>query len=276
MNNKAFYEEHGYLILEDFATQDEVKQLKSRMEELVEENDIFEHKSVFSSSSQEHTGDEYFMLSADRISYFLEKNYDEKKAKIDCLNKVGHALHDLDPVFQKFSYQDKMYNLMREMGMDDPRLISSMYIFKPPRIGGEVLYHQDSTFLHTQPDTTMALWLALDDATDENGCLYILPGQHRIPLNEQYVKHSDGTTEFIQHNDLKWPEDIAIPVEVKAGTLVLMHGHLPHASEQNRSKKQRHALALHAYDGKTDYVKENWLQKTDGKGFRKFPQHKVA
>lgn len=47
-----------------------------------------------------------------------------------------------------------------------------------PNIGGEVVPHQDSTFLYTTPDTTIGVWIALEDSTVDNGCLWTLPGEH--------------------------------------------------------------------------------------------------
>ena len=65
------------------------------------------------------------------------------------------------------------------IGFAEPLLLQSMYIFKQPRIGGEVSCHQDSTFLHTEPLSCVGFWLALEDATEKNGCMWAEPGGHR-------------------------------------------------------------------------------------------------
>ena len=88
--------------------------------------------------------------------------------KIDCLNKMGHALHDLDPVFDTFSRTPELAEVGPSASVSsDPGVIQSMYIFKPPRIGGEVTCHQDSTFIYTEPDSCIGFWFALEDATLE-------------------------------------------------------------------------------------------------------------
>ena len=69
-----------------------------------------------------------------------------------------------------------------DIGFAQPLLLQSMYIFKQPRIGGEVICHQDSTFLHTEPLSCVGFWLALEDATESNGCMWAEPGGHRRPL----------------------------------------------------------------------------------------------
>ena len=91
------------------------------------------------------------------------------------VNKIGHALHTLEPVFQKFSLSAKFGELARAVGLQDPRVCQSMYLFKQPRIGGSVDAHQDATFLRTEPDSVIGLWFALERATIENCLLYTSP-----------------------------------------------------------------------------------------------------
>jgi Phytanoyl-CoA dioxygenase (PhyH) len=70
-----------------------------------------------------------------------------KQPKEQSINKVGHALHDLDPVFSEFSRATNIKELTRGLLIEEPLLLQSMYIFKQPNIGREVKCHQDSTFL---------------------------------------------------------------------------------------------------------------------------------
>ena len=72
------------------------------------------------------------------------------------LNKIGHALHDLDPVFDRISRQPRLAALARALGLAQPLLLQSMYLFKQPQIGGEVGWHQDATYLHTRPSRSPA------------------------------------------------------------------------------------------------------------------------
>ena len=65
-----------------------------------------------------------------------------------------------------------------------------MYIFKQPHIGGEVTCHQDSTFLYTKPESAVGFWVALEDATIENGCLWVSRGvRHKGPLRKLFYKN---------------------------------------------------------------------------------------
>ena len=90
-----------------------------------------------------------------------------------CINKLGHAMHDLHPVFDKFSRDPRLEEISRDIGVKEPEIWQSMYIFKQPRIGDQVDWHQDASYFATRPNTVKAFWFAIDDATQENGCLWV-------------------------------------------------------------------------------------------------------
>jgi phytanoyl-CoA dioxygenase PhyH len=115
-----------------------------------------------------------------------------KYEKEKSINKIGHALHDLDPVFERFSRSQKIKDVATAIGIKNPLLLQSMYIFKQPDIGGEVTCHQDSTSLYTDPIDIVGLWFALEDATIENGCLWAIPGGHRSGLKSRWVRSTEG------------------------------------------------------------------------------------
>ncbi|HTV74681.1 MAG TPA: phytanoyl-CoA dioxygenase family protein, partial [Candidatus Acidoferrales bacterium] len=148
-----------------------------------------------------------------------------------------------------------------EIGLTEPLVYQSMYIFKQPHIGGEVRWHQDATYFATEPETVTTLWFALERADRENGCLWVEPGGHRGPLRERLVVDAAGS--HLEHLDpTPWPTSGAVPLEVEAGTLVLFHGLLPHYSAPNRSAVSRHAYTLHVVDGAARYAATNWIQRS--------------
>ena len=134
-----------------------------------------------------------------------------------------------------------------------------MYIYKQPRIGGEVVCHQDSTFLYTEPESAVGFWVALEEANINNGCLWVARGGHKGPLRKLFIR-KNNKMEMITLNDQPF-EKTETPLEVKKGTLVLLHGRLPHYSCENTSDKSRHAYTLHVIDGNAHYSNENWLQR---------------
>jgi phytanoyl-CoA hydroxylase len=108
----------------------------------------------------------------------------------------------------------------------------------------------------------IGLWFALEDATRDNGCLWVAPGAHRGPLRERFVRRGDGfVTE--QLDDTPWPRGEATrALEVPAGTLVAFDGLLPHASAPNRSQRSRLAYTLHIVEGRAAWSPLNWLQRS--------------
>ena len=136
-----------------------------------------------------------------------------------------------------------------------------MYIFKPPRIGGEVTCHQDSTFIYTEPESCTGFWFALEDATVENGCMHFIPGAHKMPLKQRNFRRDDGKFVIETIDDTPWPEESKLPAEAKAGTLVIFDGRMPHLSGPNLSDKSRHAYTLHLIDQSCHYPANNWLQR---------------
>ncbi len=249
----------GFLLIEDFLSAADCDALKARAEELVAGFDPGPARTVFSTRDQGHARDRYFQESGGAIRFFFEEDATNQPTGL-ALNKIGHALHDLDPVFDRVSRRPQFASLARALGLDAPLLLQSMYLFKQPHIGAEVDWHQDATYLHTRPITVIGFWIALDDADRDNGCLLALPGAHRGPLRKRFHRSGEGfvTTEL---DATPWPAVEPVALEARRGTLVLLHGLLPHASAANRSARPRHAYALHLIDGRASYGDDNWLQR---------------
>ena len=238
--------------------------------------------SVFSTHEQQRTSDEWFLGSGGAVRCFFEEEAFTTEGELAvplerAINKVGHAQHDLDPVYDAFARAPVMAATAEVLGVVDPVLVQSMHIFKQPRIGGEVTPHQDATFLFTDPLSVVGLWVALEDATLDNGCLWAAPGGHRGPLRRRFVRSgptdADGTT-FVELDPTPLPEagtgGPLVPLEVEAGTLVALHGCLPHRSGPNRSDRSRQAYTLHVVDGRASYPADGWLQRPPKLPFRGF------
>ena len=271
----AAYRRDGFLVVKGFADPAACDRLVARSYALI---DAFDPAtvSVFTTDEQTRSTDDYFLGSGDTIRCFFEAEafgLDGKLAvpKRRAINKIGHALHDLDPVFEPFSRDPRLAAIARQIGLDDAKLLQSMVILKPPGIGGEVSAHQDATFLYTEPVTVTGFWFALEDATIENGCMWGLPGGHRLGLKRRFRRA--GETVVFDELDpipLPSPPDGYVPLEAPKGTLVLLDGLLPHWSAANRSSKSRVAYSLHVIDGGAQYPSDNWLRRSPGLPLRGF------
>ena len=263
---RAAYERDGVLVLPGFYSEDEVASLRERMAELLAGAEIPPKPTVFATTDRPHAQDEYFLTSGDRIRVFFEADAVVDGQPVvpldEAINKIGHAMHDLDPVVSRFCRKPELAELAAEVGLVEPQLLQSMYIYKQPRIGGEVLWHTDHTFLWTDPQTVTGFWIALEPATEENGCLWCIPGGHRQPVKARFRREGAGTTTDVLDPE-PYDTDGAVPLPADTGTLVVIHGRLPHWSAPNRSERSRHAFTLHVIDGTADYPDDNWLQRPD-------------
>ena len=107
-------------------------------------------------------------------------------------------------MFKSFLEQPLVKQVATQViGIAKPSLVQSMYIFKQPNIGGEVSPHIDSTFLYTDPPTCHALWFALEDATIDNGCLWLYPGSHIRAFNQSNPNQS-SIISSIQSNPIQF------------------------------------------------------------------------
>jgi phytanoyl-CoA hydroxylase len=248
------YARDGFAILPGFVPAPECEALKVRAEELASRWIPADKPTRFSTRDQAHARDRYFRDSGHAIRFFVE---DETP---DRLNKIGHALHDLDPVFERFSRHPRFARFAAELGLARPLLLQSTYLFKERLVGGEVAWHQDATYLRTDPPSVVGLWIALDDADRDNGCLLALRGGHRGPLRHWFGYQGDDlVTRTLDATP--WPDAEPVALEARRGTLVVLHGLLPHASAPNRSERPRRAYALHLIDGTARYEPDNWLQR---------------
>jgi len=235
---------------------------------------IDENVSYFTTQNENHTIGKYFDESSDKIYPFLEEDsYDKENKKLKyekklSINKIGHALHEKDEIFKKFSYSEKIYNYCRDLGYKKPSLIQSMWIFKSKKIGGEVVPHQDSTFLFSESvienriaKNCIGFWFAIDDSTIKNACLWGSPGSHKEGLKNIWKKNDNGMMQFFDLNDINYNESHFIPLEVKKGTLIMFDGHFIHKSFKNESDECRSAYTIHFFDALDKWSDKCWLQR---------------
>jgi phytanoyl-CoA hydroxylase len=265
---KTDYVENGFIVLESLIDQQDLDNLRAAAARIVDGFDIENQRTVFSTSDNDKGRDRYFIESAQNISCFLEAGALDEHGNLvaprqKSINKIGHAMHDLDPDFKRFCQLPVLSELVRDVSYQNPVLWQSMYIFKQPGIGGEVRWHQDASYLITEPASVTGLWIAVEDAHKGNGCLWVEPGGHRSPLREIFeVTPGDEFGVLRQLDDTPWPtENEGLAVEVPAGSVIVFSDHLPHYSSHNYSAQSRQAFTMHISEADANWSDRNWLQR---------------
>lgn len=269
----AFFEENGYLLVPAWLSPEDMAAMRASAEGVVAS---FEPStvSVFSTNEQTRTSDAYFLGSGDQVRCFFEERAFGPdgaltRPKEEAINKIGHNMHELLPPFRAVSFDPRIAAVCRSLGFEKPLVVQSMYIMKNAFVGGEVKPHVDGAFLYTRPQTCVGFWWPLEDCTTSNGCLWAVPGSHRTPVRRRFRRGSDpaGPATVFEPPE---PEALdtagAVPLEIPAGTLVLLHAALVHYSEANTSDRSRHAYSIHLVEGGkgVEYPASNWLQRPGG------------
>ena len=258
-------ERNGYVVFDQILVHDICESLKKRACDLVKNYKDKGNRTIFSTLSHKHDKDKYFLESSDKLHFFWEEEAFDKLGslgydKMKAINKIGHGLHLHDKIFSEFSEMSLLSDLIKKSSyFAEPQIAQSMYIFKQAKIGGEVLCHQDSTFIHSKPNKVLALWFALEDANEDNGCLWGIPGSYTGEAHQLFSLEG-GSCSFEPKVGFDYPLGEAVPLPVKKGSVIMFHGLFPHFSYPNRSDQSRQAFTLHYVDRKNSYLKSNWNQ----------------
>jgi len=149
-----------------------------------------------------------------------------------------------DSVFGDFARSEPVLDLVAEIVGPELDCFLSQFIFKNPGAWGQP-WHQDSFYFPFDPPRPIVgVWLAVTEATLENGCLHVLPGSHREPVHEHVADRRPGANygyvEIVDHE-----MDGAQPVLMDPGDLLLFDSHLMHRSTDNGSGGRRAAMVFH-------------------------------
>jgi len=218
----AFFHQNGFLLIDRFLGDGELERLRQAYGDTVER--LRAEGTLRNASTADDSGDgnKVFQL------------------------RTAHLLH---AAFLDHIRNPLFLDIVEALIGRDIQLVHYQGLYKPARAGGEVGWHQDDTYWPSSnaPEGSVSLWVPLDDASVENGCMWYVPGSHSKLLEHGKrwdPKDRKGFYYAIENLDPRLAER-AIPAEVKAGGIAIHSGGLVHGSRANRSDRERRALASH-------------------------------
>ena len=227
LDQARIYAEHGYLVVEDLLNADELAELEADLVKLARGG--------------------YPVDGIRPVPAELDDT--EVLERILCI----HMPHFVSPVVRRFTAHPRLAEVLgRIVGahMQDGhwnggvKCMQSMFFAKPPGKPGQA-WHQDECFIPTRDRSLCGAWIAIDDATLENGCLWVIPGSHLAGTLYPSRTH-DRTGEFDPTPESYGFDDSdEVPVELCAGSALFFNGYLLHRSRRNASGRYRRALVNH-------------------------------
>lgn len=162
-----------------------------------------------------------------------------------------HQPHYVSPVMERYVRHPAVCGVLSQVTAahlpywdGSVKCMQSMLFVKPPGFQGQA-WHQDEIYIPTRDRSLIGAWLALDDATVENGCLWVIPGSHRSGYLFPQRAHGNPDEFDFAGESYGFDEAGMLPVEVPAGAVVFFNGYLLHRSLKNRSTIYRRVLVNH-------------------------------
>ena len=218
----GFFQEHGYLVIDNFLDDAEIDAALDGMMALLEEGS--EDRIQFEDELVDEGAD------PDDIPPEVKQDYVRKFMWF-----VDHSDGMRAP-----SEKESLLGLLETLVGGEPEMFQDMALIKPPEGGGEKPWHQDKAYFDVALDApAVGVWIALDEATAENGCMHVIPGSH----HDGPVVHFDRRDWQICDTDVQVDQDVMAPLE--PGGALLFDGLLHHGTPPNTSENRRRALQFH-------------------------------
>ena len=147
----------------------------------------------------------------------------------------------LDGIFEQLLHKEELLDVIEGlMGQPNIRLYHDQALFKPALHGDVVPWHQDNGYWHLEPAAAMSMWIALDDADEENGCMWVVPGSQRAGE----VGHQRAG-QYVAQLKADADETLAVSVPLPAGSAMIHHCRTLHMTRPNHTPRQRRAWVMH-------------------------------
>jgi len=155
-----------------------------------------------------------------------------------------HQVHRVSPLMRSFVAHPGIAEVLGRVVAPNVKCMQSMLFIKPPGFPGQA-WHQDEMYIPTRDRSLCGAWIAIDEATVQNGCLWVVPGSHKSGYIYPNRAHNNPGEFDFAAQCYGFDDSAEVPVEVPAGTVVFFNGYLLHRSQKNRSEIYRRALVNH-------------------------------
>ncbi|QIL40536.1 phytanoyl-CoA dioxygenase family protein [Pedobacter sp. HDW13] len=207
--NILFYQTYGYLIAPELLIADEVEELKD------------ETAAIFRGDRGQVEG----LLPADKS----KSNAEVMKQYV-----AIHFPHKISPLIKEYLFHEKIVEVLTNVVSPNLKCMQSMLFVKGPGKAGQS-WHQDEFYIPTRDQSLIGVWIAIDDATVDNGCLWIIPGRPKYMMPR--IKNENTQYADVDTIDVSmYSTDQIIPIAVKKGSVVFFNGYTLHSSKRNKTK----------------------------------------
>ena len=215
------YQTDGYAVVDGLLSGEEVTALKTRLREYVR-------------------GDR----QAEGFERMLEPSVDpdEFAREGDPVRKLeGVDMAREDDVFADLATHEGILEVVERLQGPNLKLLRCAGMLKPPGVGSAKKFHQDAAYYPIRPMDHVTVWVALDEATPENGCMQVVPGAHTDGLLKHEAEAYD-TDITVAERDYGESDTVALPMD--PGDVLLQHCLLPHYTAPNGSERWRRAMIV--------------------------------
>lgn len=214
----AFYSENGYLVVQEFISIPEVERLRSGFDR------------IFAMTAGRERGDQFDLAGID------DETDSAKLPQI--LSPSSYA-----PELGEGEVREAASALIRRLLGDDGAIGGDHAILKPAEYGAETPWHQDEAYWDPNFDyNSLSIWIPLQEASLENGCMWFVPGSHRWEILEHQSIGNDPRIHGLEIVGRTFPEGVSCPIP--AGGCTVHHSRTVHYAGPNRSKVDRRALII--------------------------------
>lgn len=230
------YQREGYVVAESLLSAETVGRVRNRVREYV-------------TGEREEAGFERMLEPAPTDGGELWGQFDhegEPVRKFEGLEMVRE-----DHVFRDIAFDESILTVIEQLQGPNLKLLRSAAMLKPPRVGSEKKLHQDAAYYPIHPMDHVTVWVALDEATEANGCMHVVPGAHLDGLvGHEALEYETDIT--IQERDYGPEDTVALPME--PGDVLFGHCLLPHFTEDNTTEDWRRAFILAYMRGRSRFT----------------------